>query len=274
MDVSIRLSLKGGHHREFVCDEDDPMVFGLLSALPGANLDASLPSDGLIQVEARNGQRFFVLRASLVAVTITRLPAQQTGSSVGTAVLRAGGLLMPMPFVMRENVFDQPSVDEFLQAAARPDTADDHNLRDVEIGGLPTAAAQALVRVLTDARARLVRDHGEETHINLGIRRVSGLSSARLPLPDSARRLLEFVIWLTAVGPRPGSIDLLLPDRWIGRDNPATPTTRTISMPPNAALVFPSANAIKAVDLQCVGALDPTIIISGSVREGFGVESR
>ncbi len=67
MDVSIRLSLKGGHQWEFVCDEDDPMVFGLISALPGANLDASLPSDGLIQVEARNGQRFFLSRASLVA---------------------------------------------------------------------------------------------------------------------------------------------------------------------------------------------------------------
>jgi hypothetical protein len=60
VDVSIRLSLRGGHHWEFVCDEDDPMVFGLVSALPGVTIDPALPPDGLIQVEARNGQRLYL----------------------------------------------------------------------------------------------------------------------------------------------------------------------------------------------------------------------
>jgi hypothetical protein len=268
------VSLQGGHHWEFVCDEDDPMVFGLVSALPGAKLDASLPSDGLIQVEARNGQRFFLSRSSLVALTISRVPAgQQTGISAAAVDLRATGLLMPMPFVMRENVFDRPTVDEFLQVVARRSGADDHSLQEVEIGEVPTEAVQALVGVLADARACLARDHGDETHISVGIRRLSGLSSARLPLPDGGQRLLEFVVWLTATSSRPGSIDLSLPDRWIGRGNAATPTTRTISMAPNTALVFPSANAVKAVDLQCAGADGSAIIISGSLCEGAGVES-
>jgi CBS domain-containing protein len=86
MDVSLRLSLKGGHHWQFVCDEDDPMVFGLVSALPGATLDGSLPPDGLIQVEARNGERLFMSRSSLVALTINRLPTRpmvEQGQLVG-----------------------------------------------------------------------------------------------------------------------------------------------------------------------------------------------
>ena len=110
-------------------------------------------------------------------------------------------------------------------------------------------------------------------YISVGIRRLSGLSSARLPLPDGGQRLLEFVVWLTATSSRPGSIDLSLPDRWIGRGNAATPTTRTISMAPNTALVFPSAKAVKAVDLQRAGADGSAIIISGSLCEGAGVES-
>jgi hypothetical protein len=95
VDVSIRLLLKGGHHWEFVCDEDDPMVFGLVSALPGAKLDTSLPADGLIQVEARNGQRFFLSRASLVALTISRLPARLEAVGIGTPVQgQATGFLL------------------------------------------------------------------------------------------------------------------------------------------------------------------------------------
>jgi len=132
VDVSIRVSLQGGHHWEFVCDEDDPMVFGLVSALPGAKLDASLPPDGLIQVEARNGQRFFLSRSSLVALTISRLPAgQQTGISAAAVDLRATGLY-------------RPTVDGFLQVVARRSGADDHSLQEVEIGGLPTAAPASL----------------------------------------------------------------------------------------------------------------------------------
>ncbi len=77
-----------------------------------------------------------------------------------------------------------------------------------------------------------MRDHGEETHVSVGIRRLSGLSSARLPLSDSARRLLEFVIWLTAASPRLGSIELSLPDRSIGRIMPQRrPRERSRSRP-------------------------------------------
>jgi hypothetical protein len=70
MDVQVKLWLQGGHVWEFCCDEDDPIIFGLVSALPGADLGGNLPRDGLIQVETRTGERVFLARSSLVSVDV------------------------------------------------------------------------------------------------------------------------------------------------------------------------------------------------------------
>jgi len=70
MDVQVKLSLQGGHVWEFCCDEDDPIIFGLVSALPGADLGGNLPPDGLIQLETRTGERVFLGRSSLVALNV------------------------------------------------------------------------------------------------------------------------------------------------------------------------------------------------------------
>jgi hypothetical protein len=56
MDVVVRLSLQGGHKWDFCCHEDDPIIIGLMSALPGADLERNLPADGLIQLETRTGE--------------------------------------------------------------------------------------------------------------------------------------------------------------------------------------------------------------------------
>jgi hypothetical protein len=71
MDVRIRLLLKDGHVEEFCCDEDDSILFGLVSALPGAEVDANLPPDSLIQIDARGGKRIVLTRSSLVAVQVS-----------------------------------------------------------------------------------------------------------------------------------------------------------------------------------------------------------
>jgi hypothetical protein len=70
VDVQVKLLLQGGHTWEFCCDDEDPILFGLMSALPGADLSNSLPPDGLIQLQTRTGERLFLTRASLVAVDI------------------------------------------------------------------------------------------------------------------------------------------------------------------------------------------------------------
>ena len=70
MDVQVKVSLQGGHVWEFCCAEDDPIILGLVSALPGADLGGNLPPDGLIQLETRTGERVFLGRSSLVSVNV------------------------------------------------------------------------------------------------------------------------------------------------------------------------------------------------------------
>ena len=71
MDVTVRLLLKDGHVEEFCCDEDDSILFGLVSALPGVEAGANLPPDGLIQIDARGCKRLVLTRSSLVAVQVS-----------------------------------------------------------------------------------------------------------------------------------------------------------------------------------------------------------
>jgi hypothetical protein len=73
MEVKVRLLLKDGHVAEFCCHENDSILFGLVSALPGSEFRANLPPDGLIQVEVRKGKRLFLTRSSLVAVQTSPL---------------------------------------------------------------------------------------------------------------------------------------------------------------------------------------------------------
>jgi hypothetical protein len=265
MDVSIRLSLKGGHHWEFVCDEDDPMVFGLISALPGAALDASLPPDGLIQVEARNGQRFFLSRSSLVALTINRMSARTDASIDDAAFLSA------TPFVIRPDVFDHATIEAILQASACPPSAEIDGVQDVFVDALPTAAVEALVRVLSGAISHLAQGDYAAIHLDLAIHRLSSLPAVRLPLRAKSRRLLDFVIWLAVADAPPPSLAVSLPDRWVGHTDDAMPTVRTLPLGPNTALVFPAANGLAALEMNIPAQIRTPIVVSGSLCEGSGV---
>jgi len=275
MDVLVRLALKGGHHWEFVCDEDDPMVFGLVSALPGATLDTSLPTDGLVQVEARGGQRFFLSRSSLVALTITRLAERQ--HTLAATALEGGhetALLAPTPFVMRENVFDSATTEALLQAAAANQTAAGiDGLQRVDIATLPSLAVEALIKILSDARVRLTSVSSDETHISVGVQQLLHSGLTRLALPNGSRRLLDFVLWLAAEGRVPGSIEACLPDRWLNSNANAKPTVRKLPIAPNTAVVFPAANAANALELLVAAERGPALILSGSLCEGVGVAS-
>lgn len=70
MDVQVKVWLRDGHVWKFCCDENDEVLAGLVSALPGAAASVSLPADGVVQIEARTKERLFVPRGSLVAVSV------------------------------------------------------------------------------------------------------------------------------------------------------------------------------------------------------------
>ncbi len=270
MDVSVRLSLRGGHHWEFVCDEDDPMVFGLVSALPGATLDASLPADGLIQVEARNGQRLFLSRSSLVALTIERLPARAVAALRGPVVSQedAPAFLTSTPFVMHADVFDGATIERLAQTSRSLSPTDSCGLQALARDALPEAAGTALVRVLSSAGSYLLQGDFKETYLDLVVRRVWNLPTVRLPVPAESTRLLDFAIWLPAIGPSSPSVAASLPDRWLGCGE-LTPSVRTLPLRPNVALVFPAAHEPADIELQISGATGPVTIVSGSLCQGY-----
>ena len=107
MDVQVKLWLQGGHIWEFCCDEDDPIIFGLVSALPGADLGGNLPADGLIQVETRSGERLYIARSSIVSVDILPVVDELQfldSRRLATASPRSNeGLLTPSAFAMAQD---------------------------------------------------------------------------------------------------------------------------------------------------------------------------
>ncbi len=276
MDVSLRLSLQGGHHWQFVCDEDDPMVFGLVSALPGATLDGSLPPDGLIQVEARNGERLFMSRSSLVDLTINRLPTPTQASTEAPQPPQGNdtAFLASTPFVMRGDVFDPLTIKTLLTTSASRPSANVRDVQDVDVDALPAAAVEALVRVLSSARTYLTAGRHDETHLDLRICRVPHVAPVRLPLRAKSPRLLDFVIWLSPSEEADAGMAVSLPDRWVGRADDATPTVRTLPLAPNTALVFPAANGLETLDLHISADAGRPTVVSGSLCEGSGIESR
>jgi mannose-6-phosphate isomerase-like protein (cupin superfamily) len=113
MEVRVKLLLRGGHSWEFSCKDDDPILFGLVSTLPGADVAGNLPSDGLIQIETRAGERLFLTRSSLVSVEIAPVVAPANLMALGKAAgavdssspdiqqFASDGFLAPLPLFTR-----------------------------------------------------------------------------------------------------------------------------------------------------------------------------
>lgn len=131
MDVQVKLWLQDGHTWEFCCDEDDPVLFGLASALPGANLGSDLPADGLIQIKTRTGECLFLTRSSLVAmdiVPITPVLGRTSGyrTSIGSArVLHVAGAetrneISEPNFNSLKQIPRFPRIDFAITTVARP----------------------------------------------------------------------------------------------------------------------------------------------------------
>jgi hypothetical protein len=183
MDVRIKLSLAGGHHWEFVCDEDDPLVAGIVSALPGATADASLPPDGLIQVESRSGERLFLTRSSLVAVSISHVPIA-FGPVDDAHISRR---VRPTDYVHVQGMLSAPAIADILQLQ--------------EVAGLPTHApsamheiklptlSDAVVDALISAAAYAARDFGVEpaapSHLDVRLFHVPTGVAAGIPSSPS-----------------------------------------------------------------------------------------
>lgn len=188
MDVSVKLSFSGGHVWEFVCEDDNPMVMGVVSALPGAGVDANLPSDGLIQVENRAGERLFFPRTSLVAVAIKAVDDGVTASPLATHA----------PFVLFP---DAIAGDETLRALAAllPEQQDEFDPPE-----LPDAALAALMSAAAQSATAFAIATSEPTHLDLRLLRAA--AGTAIVLPELPHALLDFVAVVASAAPLPVAV--------------------------------------------------------------------
>jgi hypothetical protein len=268
MDVSVKVSLQGGHVWEFVCDDGDPMLAGLVSALPGAAVDANLPSDGLVQVEARNGERLYLTRSSLVAVVV-----RQLGRGGVPDGLPRGGTITPMPFALVPDCLDGEMLKTLLAMAERAGRQPvSEHLDDIDLKGLPKSLRQALVAAITDACRALELKVDAETHLDVTLHSSSHSGDAiRVPLRE--HDLLSFVLLLPTTAHSSGEANglaarLRLHDRresQPGQVDSGQP--REVDLPPNCLMA-----ARGAFELSVSSALASALLLRGSLVPGGAPE--
>jgi hypothetical protein len=194
MDVAIKLSLSGGHSWEFVCDEDDPMVMGVVSALPGATVDASLPADGLVQVESRGGERLYFSRTSLVSVAIRQMPSAPNADKAGSLpLLPPRFLLLPatLPGQAAASVLSVPDLDGLPHP---PPGAQD----EIDPQALPEGVVEGLVAAAARGVMALDLEPAGGTHLDMRLIRLGEGASFALPWHEGAEVLLEMLVVVTA----------------------------------------------------------------------------
>jgi hypothetical protein len=243
------------------------MVFGLVSALPGATLDPALPPDGLIQVEARNGQRLFLSRSSLVAMTIDRLPAAAPRHAPCVSD-DSPTLLASTPFAMQAEVFDRATIDGLLKAARSRQPADMSGMHDLVLDALPEPAGNALTRALLATGAYLLGHACGPAHLDVVPRCVTDTPAIRVPLDAEAPRLLDFLFWFPMTEATSPCVTVSLPDHWIGAPTGMPFSARALSLQPNTVLVFRSAAACTAIELDIPAEAGAVMIVSGSLCQG------
>ncbi|MCA0318819.1 MAG: hypothetical protein LCH88_12220 [Proteobacteria bacterium] len=194
MDVAIKLSLAGGHAWEFVCDENDPMVIGVVSALPGATVDANLPPDGLVQVENRAGERLYFSRTSLVAVSVRHVPAAPNAPKPGSPALRPPRFLLLPAVLPREASAEAMALPE-VEGRGHPAPG----VQDVvDPQSLPAAVVDALVAAAARGVAALEVDASGGTHLDIRLIRAGAGAAFALPVGDAADVLLDVLVVLEA----------------------------------------------------------------------------
>ena len=273
MDVAVKVSLQGGHVWEFTCDEGDPMVFGLVSALPGAAVDSALPPDGLVQVEARSGERMYLTRSSLVAVTISRLghgPSSLFGDTSGSRP----GTTVPASFALVPECFETETLADLRTAIARAKTSSaTSGAAEVNLKNLPEMAAAGLVAAIAEARATLALVADEDTHLD--VRLYAAGVDALAPAAEHTGKddiILSFLILLPLQESGTASGTVELHDRLCGPTTGEAASARAVTLLPNTALVFPAG--AKRGPLQLTAQSAEALVVSGNLRRGAAGERR
>jgi hypothetical protein len=274
MDVQVKLSLQGGHSWDFRCDEDDPIVFGLVSSLPGANLGGHPPPDGLLQVETQAG-RLFITRSSLVGVEVNPI----TDVSQNRAAKRflvpslgfTGGMSGPAPFVLTHAVLPKDVHAALIEHALgqRETPSQEGGIRQLDLGTMSEAVAEAFQVCIDNSLSafNLIEGHG----LALDCRMFAVGDAQVLPIEAKPGDVVSLVYHFhnqpkafTGGGVR------LFDGRMENGIARSSDTFRDLDIKENALVLF-SSNAVSAglpVRCQSQAFSDGLFAIRGTLRRG------
>jgi hypothetical protein len=267
-DVRVKLLLQGGHLWEFYCEEDDPIVFGLVSALPGANLDSNLPSDGLVQVKTRAGEQLFLTRSSLVSVNIERpsdVPDLEAKRLSGFDNRIPEGMSGPSAFALVPNVLPNHIHRALLEHALAQAASGLNGIQELGLGGLTQQVAMALRAKAEKARAMFGVSGALDAHARFKMFAVA--NAQEVPLDAEHDDILRLVYCLYKKPKMFTGGGVRLFDRQIGNGSRRL-AFRDLEIEDNSLLMFPAGAVSAGLPVHCdePSSADGLFVVYGALR--------
>jgi hypothetical protein len=279
MDLQVRLSLQGGHVWEFCCDEDDPIVFGLVSALPGAYAGGNLPADGLIQVEAKSGERLFLTPSSLVSVELIPIVDDMTFRGVRRLTASATSLpggSTPSPFVLTPDILPSDGRKALVEHALSQEDSPTGTLnggqggvRELGFGSLEQTLVKAFDFHLAKSRAALAVSDPGEAHIHCRLFAINDGGAVTLDM--NGDDLLCFVYHIHKQPKKFAGGGVRLFDGRVDEGaRRAITGFRDLEVDDNALLTFPGHVVSAGLPVRCAtrAFADGLFVICGALRRG------
>ena len=276
MDVQVKLLLRGGHVWDFCCDEDDPIVFGLVSSLSDPGVDGHVSPDGLVQVESRTG-RFFIARSSLIAVEIIPIIDELQNRSITRFALPSagftGGLCSSAPFALVASVMPNDVHGALVELALGQDgdplnKAGDVRLLDI---GIMSGAIERTFNIYLE-KCRLAFDLVEDHEAHLDCRMYAVGDAQSISMEGTAEDVLSLVYHFhnqpkVFTG---GGIRLFDRQMESGMCR-ATDTFRDLEIKDNALVIFPSGIVSAGLPVRCptLAFADGLFVICCTLRRGL-----
>ena len=275
MDVQVRLSLQGGHNWDFCCDEDDPIVFGLVSSLSGSNMVGHGPADGIIQVQTRTG-RFYIARASLIGVEVTPI-ANVAGDKKSQRFAMpsagfVGGMAAPSPFVLASGILSNDVHHSLLEHALGQSAAKAEGSEDfirLDLGSIKKDVESAFRACFEKARAAF--DLAADEAFDMEVEMFALGNAQALPTPSRQSDVLSLIYQFhnSPSAFTGGGVRLFDGQTDHGMTR-ASDTFRDLSIKDNALLILPSSVISAGLPVYCPtrAFADGLFAIRSTMRKG------
>jgi hypothetical protein len=280
VDVRVKLLLQGGHAWEFCCDEEDPILFALVATLQGPNLSENLPSDGLIQLNTRTGERLYLTRASLISIELVPINSETQLSEPSRLVeqpSQAGDrLASPAIFAMVPNALPEEMHRALLRhALAQHDELQgegEHGVCELSLNPMHEAVAQAFRDHVEKSRSKFGME-SSVTKISLRLHAIGNATSLSLKKENRGTLCLIYQFHAQPKSFTGGGIRLF-DRRFEAHGKRAGDGFRDIEIDDNSLLIFPN-NVVSAglpVFSEKRSFVDRLFALSGSIRFGGASE--